>query len=136
MPLAEVTVGGLTVLDIALILGGVAYIASLLKDWRPIQHLRKENDDLRATLERQQHLYDELNEKYADLKTKYEKLEASRDFQKAFSEVVVALHEVVTAQQQMHDENRREAAESRKEMRAIVAALDAFAARAPGEEAA
>ena len=63
--------------DFALLLIGLAYVISLLRDYRPIRALRDENADLRAA-------FTDLQRKYDDLEGRYKLLEQSRDFHASF----------------------------------------------------
>jgi hypothetical protein len=69
----------------------VAYIVSLVRDWRPIRSLRDENRDLRSALDEQSKRYDALERKYEDLAAKYATLEKSRDFSSAFQPLAAAI---------------------------------------------
>lgn len=90
----------------------VAYIVSLVRDWRPIRSLREENRDLRSALDEQSKRYDALERKYEDLASKYALLEKSRDFKSAFDPLAQAL------------DKHREAANA--EHTRMLAALDAI----------
>lgn len=74
----------LSVGDDALIIAVVAYVVSIVRDWRPIRALREENRDLRATLEQQEQRYNALEHRYSELERKCAFLEKSRDFGTAF----------------------------------------------------
>lgn len=81
--------GSLT--DYALLLIGLAYVVSLLRDWRPIRSLRSENRDLRGALEQSDRRCAALETRCAELEGKCAALEKSRDFQTSFAEVVRAI---------------------------------------------
>lgn len=69
----------------------VAYVVSLVRDWRPIRSLRDENRDLRASLEEQTKRFNALEKKYEELAGKYAALEKSRDFTAAFQPLSAAI---------------------------------------------
>ena len=69
----------------------VAYVVSLVRDWRPIRSLRDENRDLRASLEEQSKRFAALETKYDELSRKYAALEKSRDFSSAFQPLSAAI---------------------------------------------
>lgn len=69
----------------------VAYIVSLVRDWRPIRSLRDENRDLRAALDEQSKRFAALETKYEELARKYALLEKSRDFTTAFEPLARAI---------------------------------------------
>jgi biopolymer transport protein ExbB/TolQ len=70
--------------DFALLLVALAYVVSLVRDWRPIRALRDENKDLRTA-------FTELQRKYDDLEKRYIAIEKSRDFQAAFEPLARAI---------------------------------------------
>lgn len=69
----------------------VAYIVSLVRDWRPIRSLRDENRDLRSALDEQTKRYNALEKKFDELAAKYALLEKSRDFASAFDPLSAAI---------------------------------------------
>lgn len=58
---------GLSVGELAIFVGVIAYVASLLRDWRPVKALRAENRDLRELYERAQTRIGELEREVKEL---------------------------------------------------------------------
>jgi biopolymer transport protein ExbB/TolQ len=79
----------------ALIFIAIAYIVSLVRDWRPIRTLRDENKELRRELNK-------LQAKYADLEKKYDELGKSRDFQAAFEPIIRSIDQARDAASHEH----------------------------------
>lgn len=71
----------------------IAYLVSLLRDWRPIRSLREENRELRRQVDEQGEKYNELERQHRELEVKYQALEKSRDFEKAFEPLARAITE-------------------------------------------
>lgn len=72
MVLGSDLIFGLSVAECGALVLGSAYVMSLVRDWRPMKALRKENKDLRDDL-------DKANLKIHDLEVKVEDLEKRTD---------------------------------------------------------
>jgi phage shock protein A len=118
--------------EIVLFFLGLAYVVSLVRDYRPIRALREENRDLRVAL-------GELQRKYDELEKKYVTLEKSRDFQSAFEPLSRAIdkarsdgsheHEKLLTAFSEHERREEQAwAEITRGLAANTAALGALAA--------
>lgn len=77
--------------DVIVITGVVAYIASQVRDFRPIRTLRRENADLRAMHDALEGKYNELSRRYDDLAHRYGLLEKSRDFQASLAPLAASI---------------------------------------------
>lgn len=75
--------------DVVVIFAAITYVVSVMKDWRPIRTLRRENADLRSMLT-------ELERKYEDLSKRYELLEKTRDFQASLAPVATLVEHGLT----------------------------------------
>lgn len=67
MPIATSTIFGLTLTELALLAAAAGYLVSLIKDWRPVRALRRENGELRDSLKSAQQRIDELETKVHEL---------------------------------------------------------------------
>lgn len=119
--------------EIVLVFIGLAYVVSLVRDWRPIRTLRQENSDLRTALT-------ELQRKYDDLEKRHLMLEKSRDFQAAFEPLARAIDQMRADSGQEHeklltafaDHEQREAGAWSEITRSLAANTSALAALAAG----
>lgn len=74
---------GLTTSELIIVFGVIAYVVSLLKDWRPVRALRQENHDLREALEmtekRMEAAKADSDRKIENLERKVEELQSKTD---------------------------------------------------------
>jgi cell division protein FtsB len=73
------------VADFGALLIAIAWVVSLLRDYRPARALREELKDERAARGDLERKYDELEKRHAELERKYETLSKGRDFGLAFA---------------------------------------------------
>lgn len=63
------TLLGLSIAELALIVGALAYVTSILRDWRPLRSMRAENRELRTDLNSAYGRIEELESEVKDLKS-------------------------------------------------------------------
>lgn len=88
----ETVIFGLSIAECIALAAALAYVASLIRDWRPMKALRAENRELRNDL-------DEARVKIHDLEVKVEDLEKRTDLtslREEHAKVVATLERVVT----------------------------------------
>lgn len=76
---AELRVFGLTIPELAVLAVAVAYIISLIRDFRPVRVLRQENGELRAALKTASERIDAQDKEIETLKLEIRRLERATD---------------------------------------------------------